>query len=181
MTTTQQTYRVLHEARTGSKPLTAEVLWSIPRVGAPVPSPDGTWLAVPVTEFSIEKNKGATRLWRVPTDGDTPRPLTAESRTVGDPTFSPDGSQLAFVAKDADDEKAVASPTISGDVPERVAMGTVMGPIAATVAPSLMKLVRMPVMRLVEMQRPVPCRKASGRTPMKPCANQSAAPVLASP
>jgi len=119
MTTAQQTYRVLHEGRTGSKPLTAEVLWSIPRVGAPVPSPDGTWLVVPVTEFSVEKNKGATQLWRVPTNGDAPRPLTAQSRTAGDPAFSPDGSQLAFVAKDADDEKAVAQlyimPTDGGE------------------------------------------------------------------
>ena len=36
-----------------------------------------------------------------------------------------------------EEAKAVASPTISGGVPEIVAMGTVIGPTAATVAPSL--------------------------------------------
>src|SRR5215831_10281138 len=32
---------VLYPARIGPRPFTAEDLWAIPRVGAPVPSPDG--------------------------------------------------------------------------------------------------------------------------------------------
>ncbi len=66
-----------------------------------------------------------------------------------------------------DDAKAVANPTISGEVPERVAIGTVMGPTAATVAPSLIKLVSIPVIKLVEMQSPVPLFKKSGSTDTK--------------
>ena len=80
-----------------------------------------------------------------------------------------------------DDAKAVARPTISGEVPERVAIGTVMGPTAATVAPSLIKLVRIPVIKLVEMQSPVPLFKKSGSTDTKLLASHRAAPVAAKP
>ena len=60
-------------------------------------------------------------------------------------------------------------------------MGTVIGPTAATVAPSLMKFVRMPVMRLHDMHSPVPLFMKSGSTDTKLSASHSAAPVVASP
>ena len=47
-------------------PITAEDLWALPRVGAPVPFPDGSRVVVPVTTFDTEKNEGTTRLWLVP-------------------------------------------------------------------------------------------------------------------
>jgi hypothetical protein len=62
-----------------------------------------------------------------------------------------------------DDAKAVESPTIHMCVPEIVAMGTVMGPMAETVAPSLMKFVVIPVNRLEAMANPEPLRMNSGR------------------
>lgn len=80
-----------------------------------------------------------------------------------------------------EDAKAVASPTINGDDPESVAIGIVMGPTAATVAPSLIKLVKKPVIRLVETQSPVPLFKTSGSMDTKLLASQSAAPLLARP
>ena len=49
---------------------------------------------------------------------------------------------ISICAKD--EAKAVANPIIKGGVPEIVAIGTVIGPIAETVAPSLMKLVAIP-------------------------------------
>ena len=64
----------------------------------------------------------------------------------------------------------MARPTIQGWVWVMVAMGIVIGPIAETVAPSLMKLVVSPVKRLVAMARPVPLCMKAGNTPM----NQSA-------
>ena len=80
-----------------------------------------------------------------------------------------------------EDAKAVARPTMTGEVPDSVPIGTVIGPIAATVAPSLIKLVRMPLMRLHEMQSPVPLRMDSGSSDTKPSASHSAPPVVASP
>jgi dipeptidyl aminopeptidase/acylaminoacyl peptidase len=98
-------YTVLHEARPGSRVLTAEVLWSIPRVGAPDPSPAGDFVVVPVTTYSMETNRGTGRLWRAPTDGSEPHPLTAEARNASQPAISPDGSTLAFVARDTANEQ----------------------------------------------------------------------------
>ena len=80
-----------------------------------------------------------------------------------------------------EDAKAVASPTITGEVPERVAMGTVIGPTAATVAPSLMKLVRIPVIKLVEIHKPTPVFRNPGNRLIRLLASHSAAPVTARP
>ena len=46
-----------------------------------------------------------------------------------------------------DEAKAVAKPIVQGCSPAAWAMGTAMGPTAATVAPSLMMLVTRPVSR----------------------------------
>ena len=67
------------------------------------------------------------------------------------------------------------------EVPDKVAMGTVIGPMAATVAPSLIKLVITPVIRLVETSSPVLAFKMSGRILTKPEASQRAAPEAARP
>jgi dipeptidyl aminopeptidase/acylaminoacyl peptidase len=98
----------LYPARKGERPLTAEDIWAVPRVGSPVPSPDGTVLAVTVTTYDLEKNQGKGRIWLVPargggpaTDSDpgTPRALTSSDFSSSDPTFSPDGKRLAFTRK----------------------------------------------------------------------------------
>jgi hypothetical protein len=50
-------------------PLTAETLWKLQRLANPAFSPDGAWAAVPVAVYDIEKDKGMTDLWLVPTGG----------------------------------------------------------------------------------------------------------------
>ena len=98
----------LYPARKGEHPLTAEDIWAVPRVGSPVPSPDGTVLAVTVTTYDLEKNQGKGRIWLVPARGGgpatdldpgTPRPLTSPDFSSSDPAFSPDGKRLAFTRK----------------------------------------------------------------------------------
>jgi hypothetical protein len=42
-------------------PLTHELLWSFPRVGAPVPSPDGKWVVFAMTETRL---RSAPRAYR---------------------------------------------------------------------------------------------------------------------
>lgn len=80
-------------------PLTVEHLWQMDRLGAPSLSPDGAQVAVSVTSYSMEHNKGASSLWLLSTLGGRPRRLTQCGDKDGQPRFSPQGDQIAFVAK----------------------------------------------------------------------------------
>src|SRR5690554_1548098 len=87
----------------GRKLLSAEVLWQLDRIGAPVISPDGQWLVAPVTRYDTETDKGETRLWLFAPDGSVERPLTSQGQSASSPAFSPDSSRLAFVSSRSDD------------------------------------------------------------------------------
>jgi dipeptidyl aminopeptidase/acylaminoacyl peptidase len=89
----------LYPAKKGTRALTAEDLWNCPRVGAPVPSPDGKTIAVAVTTYDLEKNAGRGRIWLLPANGGEPRALTSSEFSSGEPAFSPDGKRLAFTRK----------------------------------------------------------------------------------
>ncbi|GHD32269.1 S9 family peptidase [Halioglobus pacificus] len=85
-------------------PLSAEVLWKLERAGAPVVSPDGTMVVVPLTTYD-EDNESETRLWLLANDGSgAQRPITAEGSAASSPVFSPSGAQLAFISKRNEDE-----------------------------------------------------------------------------
>ncbi len=87
------------------RPLAAEDLWNMKRVGSLDLSPDGKFAAVVVTEFDVEKNKGQGDIWLVPTDGSAAKRFTTGETTESSPVWSPCGTRLAFVAK-RDGEKA---------------------------------------------------------------------------
>jgi len=99
----------VHPSVAGARRFDAQTLWRIPRVGAPAPAPDGSFAVVPVTTFDLAKDKGLGRLWRV-APGAEPVALTAAERSASAPRVSPDGTTLAFLAKDASaDEKDPAA------------------------------------------------------------------------
>ncbi len=87
--------------------ITHEDLWLMPRVSAPVPSPDGKQVVFSVTNPAYDSDKASTDLWLVPTDGsEPPRQLTFDRAGESGMTWSPDSRRIAFVAKRADDEAA---------------------------------------------------------------------------
>lgn len=86
--------------------LSAEVLWAIERIGAPVISPAGGHVVAPVTRYDTDTDESETRLWMFSSSGDVQRPLTKAGTSAGNPVFSPDGTILAFTARRDDDEAA---------------------------------------------------------------------------
>ena len=77
------------------RPITAQDLWAVKRVGAPALSPDGKWVAYSVQEWSIEKNKSTAALWLTDVASASSRRLTAGTGSDTAPAWSPDGSRIA--------------------------------------------------------------------------------------
>jgi len=86
-------------------PFTAEAMWQLKRLADPAISPDGRLSVVPVTRYDVEKNKGETDLWLVPTKPGKARQLTSDAACDTSPVWSPDGEQIAFVSKRGEDKQ----------------------------------------------------------------------------
>jgi dipeptidyl aminopeptidase/acylaminoacyl peptidase len=82
-----------------------EALWLMPRVGTPAISPDGRWSVVQVTRPDYDRDKQASHLWLVATDGRTPpRQLTSARSAESGVAWSPDSATIAFSARRDGDE-----------------------------------------------------------------------------
>jgi dipeptidyl aminopeptidase/acylaminoacyl peptidase len=89
------------------KPITHEAMWLLKRVGAPAVSPDGRWAIFSVTEPAYDEKEQVNDIWIVPMDGLKPaRRLTSAKAGESGYTWSPDGSQIALVAKRDGEETA---------------------------------------------------------------------------
>jgi dipeptidyl aminopeptidase/acylaminoacyl peptidase len=89
-------------ATASTRPLDAETMWEIQRLGSPAVSPDGSRAVVPVTSYDAKSGDAATRLWIIPTQGGEATQLTEDES--GTPSWSPDGRYIAFAAKRGKDE-----------------------------------------------------------------------------
>jgi dipeptidyl aminopeptidase/acylaminoacyl peptidase len=81
------------------KTISAEDLWKFDRVAQPTLSPDGAQACVSVTAYDMEENRGRSSLWILSAFGGEPRRLTSAGERDGEPSWSPDGRWIAFVAK----------------------------------------------------------------------------------
>src|SRR5262249_39037671 len=71
------------------RPITVEDLWKVQRLGKPAISPNGKWVAVEVTSYSMEDNSSTSDLWLFSTDGKTRRQLTTFKGKNSGPAWSP--------------------------------------------------------------------------------------------
>ncbi len=86
-------------------PLTHETMWSLKRVGAPVPSADGKWVVFSLVEPAYDEKDQVSDLWIVPADASAkPRRLTFSKSGESGVAWSPDSRRIAFSARREGDE-----------------------------------------------------------------------------
>jgi dipeptidyl aminopeptidase/acylaminoacyl peptidase len=78
--------------------ITLDDLARIERVGAPVVSPEGDWVAYTVSETDTKEDKGQTHLWMAKWDGSARIQLTFGKEGASAPRFSPDGRYISFLS-----------------------------------------------------------------------------------
>ena len=68
------------------------------RVGSPVVSPDGEWVAYTASQIDTKEDKSLTHLWMVKWDGSARIQLTYGKEGASQPRFSPDGRYISFLS-----------------------------------------------------------------------------------
>src|SRR5215475_5199725 len=70
----------------------------IVRVGQPVVSPDGAWVAYTASQVDTKEDKNVAQLWMVNWDGSVRLQLTYGKDGASAPKFSPDGKYISFLS-----------------------------------------------------------------------------------
>jgi hypothetical protein len=79
-------------------------------------SPDGQWIAYNSWPGGLE---AGSQIWLVTADGKSPRQLTDAPTQLREPSWSPDGSRIAFTAVE-DDRQSIWSIAASGGDPQNL-------------------------------------------------------------
>jgi dipeptidyl aminopeptidase/acylaminoacyl peptidase len=83
-------------------PFTFEDMMKLKRVGPPIPSPDGKWVAFDCVDVDLEANTKISHLWIVPASGGESRRLNPTPNHEERPRFSPEGKRLIWTSKATD-------------------------------------------------------------------------------
>ena len=79
------------------RPFTFEDMMQLKRIGEPIVSPDGKWVAFSAVDVDLEKNTKTPHLWIVPIAGGDSRRLTPADGAGEDRVrFAPDGKRILF-------------------------------------------------------------------------------------
>src|SRR6266404_3843342 len=81
---------------------TVDQILSLKRAGSPRISPDGRWVAYTVRETNWDDNAYETQIWLADTTTGAARQLTNAKKSSRAPSWSPDGSKLAFISDRTD-------------------------------------------------------------------------------
>jgi dipeptidyl aminopeptidase/acylaminoacyl peptidase len=87
-----------------SNPMTIVDLIEVPGLGDVHLSPDGAYVLFVRNDADWDANKTIGHVWRVPAAGGDPIQLTNGENGESSPRWSPDGSQIAFLADRGDEE-----------------------------------------------------------------------------
>ena len=85
---------------------TIDELISLRRVGSPVISPDGKWVAYTIRETNWDENTYETEIWLADAQSGETRQLTNGRKSSNAPAWSPDGKKLAF-GSDREDKRQI--------------------------------------------------------------------------
>lgn len=97
------------------RPITAQDLWAVKRVGPPAISPDGRRAVVSVQEWSISTSRPSASLWVADISSGSVRRLThGGGGSDANPVWNAAGDRIAFTSKRGGDE-AVALYVIGAD------------------------------------------------------------------
>lgn len=127
MTTAEITWdaRLVRGGKEGTRRLLPADLWSVPRPSALCLSPDGRRLLAAIRAEDVASGKTRARLHEFELETSACRALTHPQRDVSLGRYSPDGTRIAFLAKDAGDDKAqVQVFVLPADGGEAEAVGT---------------------------------------------------------
>src|SRR5215813_1198544 len=83
---------------TSAKRMTIEDALAIKQIGAPQFSPDGKQIAYTISEWDKKENRRVSHIWLVSANGGPTWRLTNGDKGETSPQWSPDGTQMAFLA-----------------------------------------------------------------------------------